>query len=100
MNGPRGIPGRGDTRVLAAAADQVGQALERDRLADEATSAEIARRGEAAKTALLDSVSHDLRTPLASIRAAAGSLMDPALISPRRPGASAPRPRSTARRSA
>jgi two-component system sensor histidine kinase KdpD len=74
-----GKPGRGDTRVLAAAADQIGQALERDRLADEATTAEIARRSEAAKTALLDSVSHDLRTPLASIRAAAGSLMDPAL---------------------
>jgi two-component system sensor histidine kinase KdpD len=73
--------GRGDTRVLAAAADQVGQALERDRLAQEATSAEIARRSEAAKTALLDSVSHDLRTPLASIRVAAGSLMDPALDS-------------------
>ena len=74
-----GMPSRGDTRVLAAAADQVGQALERDRLADEATSAEIARRSEAAKTALLDSVSHDLRTPLATIRTAAGSMMDAAL---------------------
>jgi len=74
-----GLPGRGHSRVLAAAADQIGQALERDRLAEEATSAEIARRSEAAKTALLDSVSHDLRTPLASIRAAAGSLMDPGL---------------------
>jgi two-component system sensor histidine kinase KdpD len=71
-----GPPGRGHARVLAAAADQIGQALERDRLAEEATSAEIARRSEAAKSALLDSVSHDLRTPLASIRAAAGSLMD------------------------
>ena len=66
--------------MLAAAADQIGQALERDRLAEQATSAEIARRSEAAKTALLDSVSHDLRTPLASIRAAAGSLMDPNLV--------------------
>ena len=71
--------GRGHTRVLAAAADQIGQLLERDRLAEEATGAEVARRSEAAKTALLDSVSHDLRTPLASIRAAAGSLMDPDL---------------------
>jgi two-component system, OmpR family, sensor histidine kinase KdpD len=74
-----GPPGRGQARVLAAAADQIGQALERDRLAEEATSAEVARRSEAAKSALLDSVSHDLRTPLASIRAAAGSLMTPAL---------------------
>lgn len=75
-----GLPGRGHTRVLAAAADQIGQALERDRLSTEATGAEIARRSEAAKSALLDSVSHDLRTPLASIRAAAGSLMDPDLV--------------------
>ncbi|HEX3427371.1 MAG TPA: ATP-binding protein, partial [Candidatus Limnocylindrales bacterium] len=36
-----------------------------------------ARRADALKSALLDAVSHDLRTPLASIRAAAGSLADP-----------------------
>jgi two-component system sensor histidine kinase KdpD len=70
-------PSPPQTRLLSAAADQVGQALERDRLGVEATSAEIARRSDALKSALLDSVSHDLRTPLASIRAAAGSLMDP-----------------------
>lgn len=70
-------PSRPQTRLLSSAADQVGQALERDQLALEATSAEIARRSDALKSALLDSVSHDLRTPLASIRAAAGSLMDP-----------------------
>ena len=40
-------------------------------------TAEVSRRSEALKSALLDSVSHDLRTPLASIRAAAGTLMDP-----------------------
>ena len=70
-------PDGAQTRLLSAAADQIGQALERDQLAVEATSAEIARRSDALKSALLDSVSHDLRTPLASIRAAAGSLMDP-----------------------
>lgn len=69
-------PGETETRLLATAAQQVVQALERDRFAEEATSAEVARRSESLKTALLDSVSHDLRTPLASIRAAAGSLMD------------------------
>jgi two-component system sensor histidine kinase KdpD len=71
-----GLPDVGETRVLAAAADQVGGSLERDRLQRDATSAEISRRSEALKSALLDSVSHDLRTPLASIRAAAGTLMD------------------------
>ena len=71
-----GSPTDDETRMLAAAADQIGQALEQDRLRAESNSAELARRSDAMKSALLDSVSHDLRTPLASIRAAAGSLMD------------------------
>jgi two-component system sensor histidine kinase KdpD len=71
-----GPPRTEETRMLAAAADQIGQATEQDRLRADATSAELARRSDALKSALLDSVSHDLRTPLASIRAAAGSLMD------------------------
>jgi two-component system sensor histidine kinase KdpD len=76
---PRGapFPGRSHSRLIAAAADQLGQSVFRDRLADEATAVEVARQGDALKSALLDSVSHDLRTPLAAIRAAAGNLMDP-----------------------
>jgi two-component system sensor histidine kinase KdpD len=74
-----GAPTPGETRVLAAAADQVGRVLERDRLAGVAAAAEVARRSDVLKSALLDSVSHDLRTPLASIRASAGTLMDPAI---------------------
>ena len=73
-------PDRTETRLLAAAADQIGQALAHDRLAAEAQAAEIARQSDALKSALLQSVSHDLRTPLATIRAAAGTL---------RPGAGA-----------
>jgi two-component system sensor histidine kinase KdpD len=69
-------PDRAETRILSAAADQLGQAIVRDRAGLERTNAEIARRGDALKTALLDSVSHDLRTPLATIRAAAGSMLD------------------------
>ncbi|MGZ6273581.1 MAG: sensor histidine kinase, partial [Candidatus Limnocylindrales bacterium] len=71
------FPGRSHTRLLAAAADQFGQSVIRDRLAAEATAAEVARESDALKSALLDSVSHDLRTPLSAIRAAAGNLMDP-----------------------
>lgn len=70
----RGEPDRTETRLLSAAADQVGQALAQDRLAAEAQAAEIARQSDALKSALLQSVSHDLRTPLATIRAAAGTL--------------------------
>ena len=71
-----GLPGRGATRSLSLAADQLGLALRRERLAEVATTAEIARRSDALKSALLDSVSHDLRTPLATIRALAGGLLD------------------------
>ncbi len=74
-----GLPSREETRLLALAADQIALAVRREQLAREATLAEIARESDALKSALLDSVSHDLRTPLASIRAAAGSLMDPAV---------------------
>jgi two-component system, OmpR family, sensor histidine kinase KdpD len=69
-----GGPDRVETRLLAAAADQVGQALAHDRLAAESRAAEVARQSDALKSSLLQSVSHDLRTPLATIRAAAGSL--------------------------
>jgi two-component system sensor histidine kinase KdpD len=72
-------PDRTATRLLAAAADQVGQAIAQDRLALEARQAEIARQSDALKSALVESVSHDLRTPLASIRASAGTLMDPGI---------------------
>jgi two-component system sensor histidine kinase KdpD len=71
---PNGDPDRTETRLLAAAADQLGQAIAHDRLAAEAQTAEVARRSDELKTALLQSVSHDLRTPLATIRAAAGTL--------------------------
>jgi two-component system sensor histidine kinase KdpD len=70
-------PDRASTRLMALAADQLALAIRRDDLRREATEVEIARRADTLKTALLDAVSHDLRTPLASIRAAAGSLVDP-----------------------
>jgi len=42
-----------------------------------AIDAEISRRSDALKSNLVTSVSHDIRTPLAGIRAAAGALLDP-----------------------
>lgn len=69
-------PGLEATRLLAATADQVGQAVQRDRLVTAAADAEVERRSDELRSALLDSVSHDLRTPLASIRTAAGTLAD------------------------
>jgi two-component system sensor histidine kinase KdpD len=72
-----GDPARATGRLLGLAADQLALAIRRDQLRLEATEAEIARQGDTLKSALLDAVSHDLRTPLASIRAAAGALIDP-----------------------
>jgi len=74
-----GPPSGEETRLLAAAADQIGQGIMRDRLSEQATELEVARRSEELKAALLDSVSHDLRTPLATIRASAGTLADPSV---------------------
>jgi two-component system sensor histidine kinase KdpD len=63
-----------DRRLLAAIAAQLGAAVERARLRHGATQAEILRGADELKSALLRAVSHDLRTPLASIIAYAGSL--------------------------
>ena len=52
---------------------------ERERLASEALEAEALRRSDALKTALLRSVSHDLRSPLTAILASADALASPGL---------------------
>jgi two-component system, OmpR family, sensor histidine kinase KdpD len=67
-------PSAADDRILRAVASQLASAIERARLRQRATDAEILRRADALKNALLSAVSHDLRTPLATIVASAGSL--------------------------
>ena len=63
-----------DAHLLEAVARQLGAAIERVRLRIEANEAEALRRTDELKSALLNAVSHDLRTQLASILASAGSL--------------------------
>jgi K+-sensing histidine kinase KdpD len=52
---------------------------EREQLAEEAMRAHVLERVDEQRSALLRSVSHDLRTPLASIRAVASDLRDGAV---------------------
>ena len=70
-------PGEATTRLLQVAADLIAQSLAHERLIEERRRTEVARQSDELKTALLESVSHDLRTPLATIRALAGTLIDP-----------------------
>jgi two-component system, OmpR family, sensor histidine kinase KdpD len=62
---------------LARLYDQLrASAAERDRLLAEASRAQVLERVDEERAALLRSVSHDLRTPLATIRAVASDLRD------------------------
>ncbi|MGW7366109.1 ATP-binding protein [Streptomyces sp. NPDC054841] len=63
-----------DRRVLGAFAAQAAVVLERQRLVGEAEEARKLAEGNRIRTALLAAVSHDLRTPLAGIKAAVSSL--------------------------
>jgi two-component system sensor histidine kinase KdpD len=66
-----------DRRVLNAFAVQLGAAVERRRLHAQAAQAAALAEADELRTALLQAVSHDLRTPLAGIKASASSLRQP-----------------------
>jgi two-component system sensor histidine kinase KdpD len=68
-----------DQLTLEAAAGQALLALRQQRMAAEAADAQRRAHAAALRTALLSAVGHDLRSPLTSIKAAAGSLRDPEL---------------------
>ena len=60
--------------TLAAFANQSALAIERANFSERARQAELLRATESLQTALLNSISHDLRTPLVSITGALSSL--------------------------
>ena len=66
-----------DRRVLGAFASYAAVALDQQRLAGEAEAAKPIAAADRMRTALLAAVSHDLRTPLASAKAAVTSLRSP-----------------------
>jgi two-component system sensor histidine kinase KdpD len=65
-----------DRMVLRAFAAQIISAMEREELEREAQAAEAMVATDRLRTALLDAVSHDLRTPLATIKASLTSLLE------------------------
>jgi two-component system sensor histidine kinase KdpD len=63
-----------ERRVLVAFAEQAAVGLQQGRLSAQAAEAERLTAGNSMRTALLAAVSHDLRTPLAGIKAAVSAL--------------------------
>jgi two-component system, OmpR family, sensor histidine kinase KdpD len=64
-----------EERLARAYASQAALALERARLSQADTRARVLEESDRLKSALLSSVSHDLRTPLATIKASVTSLL-------------------------
>ncbi len=74
---PEGLsPNQEERRLLTAMRDQTALALERMHLVEERDRAARLSETERLRAALLSSVSHDLRTPLATIMGAASSLVE------------------------
>ena len=74
-----GLVGPAELRVLQGFADQAALAVNRTSLVEDATRVQALEQADELRSALMRSVSHDLRTPLASITAAAEDLADPDL---------------------
>jgi len=70
------ISGEEGERFVMALLDQGAVALERAEFAADAADAEALRRSDKLRSALLNSVSHDLRTPLSTVLGAATTLLE------------------------
>ena len=66
-----------DRRVVGILGDQLAIAIDTQVLASEAAHAAVLGEVDAVRTALLRAVSHDLRTPLAAIKAMVSGVLDP-----------------------
>jgi two-component system, OmpR family, sensor histidine kinase KdpD len=77
---PFAHPSHGD--LLDTFASQIALAIERARLAEDAHRAQLEVQKERLRNALLSTVSHDLRTPLAVIKGAVTALMESQTAAP------------------
>lgn len=69
-------PGSDLERLVLALLEQGAVALERSQLASEAVETETLRRADRFRSALMNSVSHDLRTPLSTVMGASSTLLE------------------------
>jgi two-component system, OmpR family, sensor histidine kinase KdpD len=75
----RGAPwSRAEQQLLRAFANHLALALERAGLRDDAVRARLLEEVDRLRRALVGAVSHDLRTPLATIKVSASALLDSA----------------------
>ncbi len=65
-----------EVRFLRAFANQLAGAIQRDRLADQKARARALEESDRLKSALISSVSHELKTPLTAIKASATTLLE------------------------
>jgi two-component system sensor histidine kinase KdpD len=72
----RTLEGEAGERFVSALLDQGAVALERAEFAADAADAEALRRSDKLRSALLNSVSHDLRTPLSTVLGSATTLLE------------------------
>jgi len=73
---PKALAAEEDERFALALLDQGAVALERAEFAAEAADADALRRSDRLRSALLNSVSHDLRTPLSTVLGAVTTLIE------------------------
>lgn len=73
---PGALAAEDNERFVSALLDQGAVALERAEFAAQAADAEALRRTDRLRGALLNSVSHDLRTPLSAVLGSATTLLD------------------------
>ena len=68
--------------MLATYGNHAALAIERAQLRDQALRADVLQKVDKWRAALVSSVAHDLRTPLASIKVAVSDLREPAIVLP------------------
>jgi two-component system sensor histidine kinase KdpD len=71
-----------DRSLLATYANHAALAIERAQLRDQALRADLLEEVDEWRAALVGTVAHDLRTPLASIKVAVSDLRDPGIVLP------------------